>query len=221
MTAPTTRAIVESILRRELPPGVTSWDDPRNVAALKASDKGGWTRGGITAESWGRYRRLECDATPNELNAITTNEAFTFYRDQYVRPFAFVDDPLRLMLVDFGVTSHHRSVYRALQFGLKYQGLYGGVIDGLVGPKTRAALAAVRDHRKLYDEVLDQRRRYYEALALDRPARAFLRATPHTQLHNLRGWTNRCAEFVGLMPDRPRLGNVVNNLHRSMNAEGG
>lgn len=194
--------MITDVLRRELPPEVP-WGEAR--ARLLASDRGGWTRGGVTAGSWGRYRALGRPATPDELNAITEAEARAFYAGLYVAPFEWVWSPLRELLVDFGVTSSHEAVWRATQHALKSLGLYAGVVDGVPGPLTRGGITSpAADRRAVYIEVLDRRRLYYQSLAFDAEAREFLARHPHTQLHNARGWANRCAEFVALTPDRGR-----------------
>lgn len=189
---------IAGILRRELPAGVT-WAE--SVALIKASDRGGATRGGITADSWGEHAHLGRPATEAELNAISETEALAFYRERHVAPFAMVADPLRALLVDFGVTSTHAAVWRTVQTALKGLGHDVGAIDGIPGSKTLKALIDA-EPRDLYIAVLDQRRRYYSMLAYDAEARVFLGSHPKSQLHNERGWANRVAEFVALVPDR-------------------
>lgn len=195
----TVDSIIDGILARELPPGAT-WAQAR--AALHPADRGGWTRGGITARRWADYKGWTRSATRAELDALTEDDARSFYAHLYVRPFEEYPDPLRLLLIDFGVTSSHLAVFRALQRALRDQGLYAGRIDGIVGPQTRAALAQAHA-RRLYVDTLDHRRRYYLDLAQDAEYRDFLRDHPTTQAHNLAGWNNRCWAFVDLVPDRP------------------
>ncbi len=82
-------------------------------------------------------------------------------------------------------------------------GLYRGRIDGVMGPKSRAALKKPGiDHRRLYLDTLDYRRRYYFTLAFDAEVRAFLKVHPKTNLHFVRGWLARCWEFVDAVPKR-------------------
>jgi lysozyme family protein len=194
----TTNQIVADILRRELPAGI-SWT--RSRAQLHAADKGGFTRGGITVASWGTYAGLGRPATPAELDAITEAQALNFYRRRHVAPFDMTTDPLRAVLVDWGVTSSHEAVWRGVQTALKGLGVDVGGIDGIPGTRTRQAMMDANP-RTLYIAVLDQRRRFYVSLAYDVEARAFLVSHPKTQLHNDRGWANRVWEFVALTPDR-------------------
>ena len=190
--------IISDILRRELPPGVT-WANAR--ARKHPADRGGWTRGGVTAASWGKHKGWRRLATPAELNAITEADARAFYRQKYVAPFDAYPDPLRELLVDFGVTSSHRAVFRQLQKALRDQGLYRGRIDGVVGPKSRSALMGPLDQRKLYLDTLNYRRLYYLTLAFDKQTRAFLKTHRTTNLHFARGWLSRCWEFVDAAPE--------------------
>lgn len=186
--------IIDGILRRELHPTEKSWNDSR--ARLHAADRGGWTRGGITAARWGQYTQLARPATPVELNAIAETEARAFYRTLYIDPFDGYPEPLRFLLIDYGVTSPHTYVFKALQQALRDMKLYAGSIDGVVGQKTRAAVAACTNHRRLYLGILEYRARHYIALGFDAKTRAFLKATSDTQLHNMRGWLARCLPFV-------------------------
>lgn len=183
------RVLVDG-LRRE------GWPAP---ARNKPSDRGGLTRGGITARSWGEYKHLGRPATADELNAITEAEALTFYLQRYVlRPHfdQVLDQKLRALLVDWSFTSWSDDPVKALQRSLRDRGYNPGPIDGVIGPQTIAALQADRDPRRLYRDVLAARLRFYVGLAFDHDVFAFLDAHPETQLHNLAGWINRSLEFL-------------------------
>lgn len=190
----TTDQIIDDVLRRELHQSDRTWGG--SLARLHAADKGGWTRGGITAASWGLHMGWSRQATRAELDAITESHARAFYERLYVRPWIGYPDPLRLLLIDFGVTTSHRNVHRCLQRALRDMGQYSGPIDGIVGKQTKAALDAVTDARRLYLGVLEHRARHYLALAFDSQVRQFLRTHPMTQLHNALGWLARCLPFV-------------------------
>jgi lysozyme family protein len=58
-------------------------------------------------------------------------------------------------------------------------------VDGVIGPKTRAALAAT-DQNKLYSKVLAARLRHLGRLITHDPQQSVFAA----------GWMNRIAEFV-------------------------
>ena len=81
------------------------------------SDKGGATNFGITARSWGRYNGWGRDASPSEIRRITPPMAATFYRMGLAgHPFkAFIYEPLRLQMIDFGINSGDERAVRWLQ----------------------------------------------------------------------------------------------------------
>jgi lysozyme family protein len=83
----------------------------------KPGDAGGPTNFGITAASWGRYLGLIGPATPDEVEAITREQAVAFYRTALehsaFRPITYL--PLRVQLWDFGVNSGEALAIRWLQ----------------------------------------------------------------------------------------------------------
>ena len=168
------------------------------LAAKHSADKGGWTRGGITARNWGDWRLLGRDATPEELNAITAPQALDFYFQRYVvlPKFDLVTDKrLQALLVDWAFTSWSDDPIKALQTSLARQGMLPGAIDGRLGPKTFIALSRA-NVKQTFNNVLAARIAFYLWLAFDAQTRQFLRDHPTTQLHNARGWVNRCLEFL-------------------------
>lgn len=182
---------------RALRNGLTNEGWPRPARAL-SSDRGGLTRGGITADDWGAWRHLGRPATADELNAITTDDALAFYVQRFVltpRLDQVTDQRLRALLIDWGFTSGVRPI-ESMQRSLSARGLYAGAIDGEIGPGTIAALLSERDPRQLYRDVFNDRVRFYLAVAFDEQVDAFLTDHPTTQLHNCRGWINRALEFT-------------------------
>lgn len=182
--------VLRSVLRLE------GWPAP---AKLEPGDAGGLTRGGITAFGWGTYRGLRRLATRAELDAITEDEALTFYFERYVERPGFlelIDQRLRALAVDWGVTSGPDDPIKAIQRSLRDRGLYAGAIDGVLGPKTKAATFADRDPRQLYRDVFAARVRHYLAVGFDVHVLRFLDDNNETQLRFLRGWLSRTLEFV-------------------------
>jgi lysozyme family protein len=187
---PQIERVLRDGLRRE------GWPKP---ARTVASDRGGLTRGGITAKSWGDHKSLGRLATAAELDAITEDEALAFYYAHYVvepKFEAVLDQRLRALMIDWSFTSWSDDPVEALQHSLARRGLYVGAIDGSIGPKTIAAILSDREPRVTYKDVYNARIAFYLDLAFDKQAREFLHAHPTSQLHNAIGWVNRCLEFT-------------------------
>jgi lysozyme family protein len=189
---PRIRGILLDALARE------GWAGGRAKARHQAADRGGLTRGGMTATNWGRYKQLGRLATADELNAITEDEALEFYYTEYCLALHFdqvLDQQLRALLIDWAFTSYDDPA-KALQASLKARGLYAGKLDGVIGPQTIAALRADREPKRLFQDVFIARIKHYVKCAWDAPVRHFLKANRETQLHNLPGWINRSLELL-------------------------
>lgn len=86
-----------------------------------AADKGGPTKYGITANSWGMEKRLGRPANRQEVQAITEPQARDFYQRRYIdqSPFKMVGhEPTRVQLIDFGINSGTGLATRWLQRAL-------------------------------------------------------------------------------------------------------
>ncbi len=146
------------------------------------ADRGGPTKYGITAETFGSWRKLGRPATADEVQALTETEARAIYRQMYIIApgFKYITHPALLhLLVDSAVHSGPKRAVQWLQTAL------GVAADGVIGPKTRAALAQA-DQGVLYGKVLGQRLRYIGRLITRDPKQSAFAA----------GWMNRIAEFV-------------------------
>ena len=98
-------------------------------------DRGGPTKYGITQRTLRAWRGQS--VTADDVRRLTTDEARTIYRRRYVDApgFTTLPDPLRAQVIDNAVTSGPRQAVRDLQRAI------GSVaVDGVLGPKTRAAL---------------------------------------------------------------------------------
>jgi len=133
-------------------------------------------------QTLGAWRQLGRPATAAEVQALTKDEARAIYRQQYITGpgLDVITHPgLLHLLVDSGVHSGPKRAVQWLQVAL------GVTADGIIGPKTRAALAAA-DQSVLYSKVLGQRLRHLGRLITNDPKQSAFAA----------GWMNRIAEFV-------------------------
>lgn len=173
------REVIDGVLRRE------GFGEFTNHPA----DKGGATKYGVTLAT---LRSRKPGATIDDVRALTEEEARRIYLEDFVqRPgFDRVEEPLRALLVDFGVTSGPSRAIRALQLAV------GSHPDGNMGPNT---LDSVRraDQASVYASVLRQYFGHFVNVVLNDPdVIAFRHARPNSQLRFLRGWVNRSCEFV-------------------------
>lgn len=187
---PTIDETIAAVIARETG-GVPFGQSP---AELDKADRGGWTRGGITAANAGDFLGLGRPATEAELNALTEAQAFAFYQ-QYGGPYWVVYEPLRAMLYDFSVTSGAAAA-KALQTGLVRQGVYlradGSIakVDGVIGALTVAALARSHDKGRLYRDCFGAMIRHYMfCVASDSRIPASVKQTTNIRFGS--GWMNR------------------------------
>ena len=155
--------IIDDLIEREGGPKETN----------DSADKGGRTKYGIS-------ERANPEAWAD--GDVSLDEARTVYTRKYVVApgFAQIMDPkVREAMVDFGVTSGPQLAI------MKLQGLLKVEADGIMGPKTLAALE------------LEEPRRLTNKIALERVKMAgrVVKKDP-TQLKWLNGWLERFASFV-------------------------
>lgn len=106
-------------------------------------DPGNWTggrvgHGQLNGTNWG----IAANTYPEvDIKNLTVDQAAQIYRNDFVRPLRLEDyaDGVAYQLLDFAVNSGPRQAKKSLQktLGLKP--------DGIIGPLTRAALAAVSE----------------------------------------------------------------------------
>lgn len=157
-----TEDIITGILEREQQ-GKPPWTSP--------SDAGGRT-------SWGISERAHPEAWAN--GPPSRAEAATIYRAEYVAPFFSVPhEALRVALVDDGVMSGVAAATKRLQTVL------GVDADGVLGPRTIAAIAA-RPPLELLKAYVVERAVRITRLVQRRPS----------DLPNLTGWITRILSFL-------------------------
>jgi len=163
----TADAILDEVIRRE--GGYV--DHPH--------DRGGPTNFGITMRTLAAWRGRP--VTRDEVRDLTEDEARAIYQRQYLsRPgFDQIADPLlRGLLVDYGVHSGPMRAISDLQRAARV------TVDGVIGPQTLAAVAAV-GAESIRRAVLRARGEYLARLLSDPSQRVFAA-----------GWLRRLMEFV-------------------------
>ena len=119
--------------------------------------------------------------TAQDMKSITKEEAAKIYRQQYIEPVSKRygiprDHPAYQQVVDMNVNHSPEGVKSMLQRAV------GTKVDGIVGPKTRAAISATPD---LNNRLVEERKKYYQMLMKNDPA-----LEP-----NRKGWMNRAEQF--------------------------
>lgn len=153
-----------------------------------ADDAGGATKYGITQTTLSTWRRAVGEPWMDVAD-LTEDEAARIYKARYlVAPgYGGISDPeMQEFLFDFAVNSGPRAATSALQTALKAMGSDPGLIDGDLGPRTRAAIDAVSARMaELYYRTKCER---YELL---------LRyvGADHRQAIFAAGWANRLDEL--------------------------
>ena len=145
------------------------------------NDKGGPTKG-ITLRALENWRGRRC--TRAELKRLTEEEALAILRRRYVEVQGIntlSDGDLQEQVIDDGVLSGPQTAVKDLQRAIR-----GKLkIDGIVGPKTNAAIA------RLCPDVVGRRMAVERALRLAR-----IVAKEPEQSVFLVGWLTRALSFV-------------------------
>lgn len=164
----TTDALLDDLIRRE------------GGFVNNVNDKGFATNYGITSRTLGEWRGLGRPASVAEVKALDEKEARAIYTARYVQPFRLIPfDELRAHLVDIGVQSGPVAAIEMLQQVL------GVPVDGMLGPRTLAALG-VLPWRVVNDAIVAHRVRFYRDLVKRDP----------TQSEFSAGWLTRTLEFL-------------------------
>lgn len=145
-------------------------------------DRGGPTNFGITAATLGGWRKLERQATREEVRKLTSKEAEDIYRQRYILGPGFdaiTYVPLRVQVIDDGVLSGTYGATQTLQKAL------GVKVDGVFGKQTRAALATA-DPLRIHIHVLKARLMRYATIVRD----------DRSQGDFIRGWVARALGFL-------------------------
>jgi lysozyme family protein len=127
-------------------------------------DPGGPTNRGITQATLSAWRGHA--VTKADVRALPESEAVAIYSAEYWSRVHGDDLPAGLdyAVTDFGVNSGVGRANRYLQQVLKARKLYAGEIDGVLGTKTLAALAAVKDAKPIIRDLCAMRLAYLRKL---------------------------------------------------------
>jgi lysozyme family protein len=175
--------VTSAILVREGWPTVTD----------RGSDRGGLSKGPITASTLSKWRRMTRPVTVADMTALTEAETRRILETWYWQQPGYSvlgDDPVEAVLYDFTVTSGERNAVLGLQRVL------GVSPDGVLGAQTVSAFR-LASARTVYVGIQQDRSRFVHRIALADPdVQLFLAGHPKSQLHNLEGWNNRCLGFI-------------------------
>jgi len=162
--------ILEAVLDREGWPEYTE----------HPNDRGGPTKGGITLRTLESWRQRRC--TRAELKRLSKGEALSILTRRYVETngiHTLSDLDLRTQVIDNSVLSGPVLSVKDLQKVLSVS------VDGIIGPKTLAAVEKVTP-------VIASRQ-----LAVERSLRLARHVSKHPdQVVFLVGWLRRCLSFV-------------------------
>lgn len=142
-------------------------------------DRGGMTYAGIARNAWPQWagwERIDAGATP-DANAVRL-----FYLNNFWRPPRLTevrDQRVAETLFDFGVNAGTRTAV------VLAQTVVGATPDGVVGPKTLAAINAADAEMFILAYTLAKIARYRDIVTRDR-----------TQLKFLLGWLNRALKGI-------------------------
>ncbi|WBU65535.1 holin-associated N-acetylmuramidase [Paracoccus aerodenitrificans] len=161
-------------------------------------DPGGATKYGVTI---GTMRRLGLDLTGDgkvsraDVKALDRDRAERIFKEHYfTHPgIGKIPDALQASVFDMYVNAGTNAV-KILQRMITLMG-YPARDDGVIGPKTIAALRAAHNAapRHIADAYGIERRNYYYALADHRPAS---RKYARTRRGAKGGWIRRAEEFI-------------------------
>jgi lysozyme family protein len=139
---------------------------------------GGPTKYGIRISTLSQWRHRP--ATRDDVLNLSLFEAHAIIRTLYLAPFFVMpSQDLRAFMADSAVNHGVRGAIRLLQGVLKVKQ------DGVLGPKTMAALSSMPARQVLAEAVAD-RVRLYGRIVAQHPG----------DLTFLEGWLNRAAEFI-------------------------
>ena len=156
------------------------------------NDPGGSTNWGITQRTLDEYMdRLGADSFPVQF--LAKYQARDIYRQRYWKPMRLSEirhDTIAYALFDQGVNQGPRTAIRRAQFVINYAFRPDTrlVEDGLIGPKTIAAINDLGGETNFVIEYVKQSQLYYVKLARRNPG----------LIAFLKGWIKRTHHLLNL-----------------------
>lgn len=150
-------------------------------------DRGGPTKFGVILKTWQEYgydKDKDGDIDIEDLKVITTSDAKAIAKKifwDYFRADDIKNQSIAEMIVDWGYNSGRVTVARRIQR------ILGVTVDGVIGPKTLAAINQA-NQSKLFESIKKDRKEFIEHL---------VRINPDQQIF-YKGWMNRINKFFFL-----------------------
>lgn len=154
-------------------PGLSSWE---GGFGLNKNDAGGWTNRGVTLDTFRQY--INPDATPEDLKRMTEGQWRSIMKGKFwdaCNADMIKDQSVAEIFVDWCINS-------GLGMIKKVQGIIGTKTDGIVGPKTLAAINQW-NAKRLHFSIKQARLEYFGAITYNRSQ----------NLEFYDGWINRVA----------------------------
>jgi len=134
---------------------------------------------GVTLKTYRIFRKKKgyTTTTVDDLKKLTYAEWFEIFKAGYwdkCRADEIVSQPVANAIVDWGYNSGPATAAK------KVQAVLGVVVDGVIGPRTIAAINATDPHR-LFDKIQNSRIAFVEAIVRNKPSQSIF----------LMGWKNR------------------------------
>lgn len=159
---------------KKLKPIILKWE---GGWSNDSNDSGGCTMKGVTIGTYRAY--FGKSKTCNDLRKISDSQWDSIFIHKYWNKWsadAIKNQSIANLLVDWIWTS---GVY-----GIKYpQQVLGVTSDGIVGPKTIAAINNYPNQKELFQKLWNRRKKHFESIGKGKNAKF------------LRGWLNRLADF--------------------------
>lgn len=151
------------------------------------ADRGGPTNFGVTIRTYSQY--LGRPASLQEVKDMTEDTAREIYERSYFTDprIHLLDDPIRVQVLDMAINHGPVNAIKMLQRVVNQAGSGPIAVDGVLGPRSRAAIskAQIAMGKVLNNALVDERVRFFNSIVLRDP----------TQKAFIKGWLKRANEF--------------------------